>query len=143
VGEGGELNFLLEHGMHEGLEGGLGLLLRDAGLQAAEGVHPAVAALLEHVFRIADIYLRHHHDRNENFRGKTQLNTVKTFLRNADDGHFVIVDGQSFADDLGIAGEPRFPKAIVEYGVRVALGTTSSAGVRSRPMAGTIPSAEK
>ena len=54
--------------MHEGLKGGFGLLLRDAGLQAAEGVYPAIAALLQHVFRIADDNLRLHHDGNEDFR---------------------------------------------------------------------------
>ncbi len=108
--------------MHEGLESGLGLLLGEAGLQAAEGVHPAIAALLEHVFWIADDDLRLHHDRNEDFRGEAEFHAVKTCLGNADNGHLVIVESESLAYDLGIAGKARFPKVVIEDDVRMPAG---------------------
>src|SRR6266478_5199260 len=49
---------------------GLGLLLRDARLQPAKSIHPAVATGLQHVFRVPDDDLRLHHDGNEDFRGE-------------------------------------------------------------------------
>ena len=108
--------------MHEGLESGLGLVLRDAGLQAAEGVHPAIAALLQHVFGIEDDDLRLHHDGNEDFRREAEFHPVETCLGNADDGHFVIIQSESLTDDLGITGETRLPEVVIKNNERMTAG---------------------
>src|SRR2546430_14508133 len=71
----------LEHGVHEGLESSLGLLLGYARLQPPESIHPAIAALLQHIFRVTDDDLRLHHDGNEDFRRAPELHAVKTGLR--------------------------------------------------------------
>src|SRR5713226_8130227 len=120
--EGGLLHFHLKHGMHEGLERGLGLLLGDAGLQPAEGVHPSSAALLEHVFGIADDDLGLHHDRYEEFGRASELDAVETRLCNANDGHLVIVQQQILADDTGVAGKTSPPEVVTEDYVRMAAG---------------------
>src|SRR5260370_16839682 len=109
--------------MHEGLQRGFGLLLRNAGLHAAEGVHPAIAALRQHVYRIANVNLRLHHDGNEDFRGETQFDAVKASLGDADDGHFVIIDGQRFVHNLRIAPKTRLPKAVIENNEGMAAGS--------------------
>ncbi len=100
--------------MHEGLESGLGLLLRNARLQAAKGIHPAIAALFQHVFRVTDDNLRLHHDGNEDFRRASELYAVKTGLGDADNGHVVIIQIQRLADDLGIAGKTCLPIVVIE-----------------------------
>ncbi len=122
MSEGGLLHFHFQHGVHEGLEGGFGLLLRDARLETAEGVDPAIAALLQHVNWVAQDNLRLHHDGNKEVRRKTEFDAVKALLSNADNGHFVIVQIQSFADNLGIGGKTSFPKAVVENNIRMAAG---------------------
>jgi len=108
--------------VHDRLKARLGLLLGDAGFEAAEGVDPAVAARQEHVFRITDVYLRHHHDGNEDFRGEAEFDAVKTLLGDTYYGHLVIVDVQCFANDLGIAGETCFPKIVIENDIGMAAG---------------------
>src|SRR5260370_6564781 len=114
VTKGGLLHLLLEHGVHEGLESGLGLPLRDAGLQAAKGIHPASAALFEHVFRITDDNPWLHHDGDEEFGRASEFDAVKTRLCNADNGHLVIVQQQVLADDTGVAGKARAPEGVIE-----------------------------
>jgi len=96
------------------LQRGLGLLLRDAPLQTTEGVNPTSAARFEHVFGVPDDDLRLHHDGNENFRGEAQFDAVKARLRDADDGHFVVIEVQSSTDDLGITSETCLPKVVIE-----------------------------
>ena len=116
------LHFHLEHGVHEGLESGLGLLLGDARLQAAEGIHPAIAALFQHVFRVPDDDLRLHHDWNEDFRRAPELHAVKSGLCDTNNGHVVIIQIQRFTDDLRIGGKPRPPIVVVENHDGMAAG---------------------
>ena len=75
------LHFHFEHAVEKRLQRGLGLLLGDAGLEPAESIYPALAAVRQKTQAIGiGNYLGDHHDRNENLRGVAQLHTVETRL---------------------------------------------------------------
>jgi len=114
LAEGGLLHLHLEHGAHEGLQRGFGLLLRDSGFQAPEGIDPTLAAILEPVFR--DVHeLALHGYRKEDFGGVAEFDAFKSGLCDPDDGDVVIVDDDILADDGGIGAETRPPVVVAEH----------------------------
>jgi len=55
-----------------------------------------------------------------------KLHTVKALLRDADDGHLVIVDGQFLAENFRISGEARLPIVVIQHEVGMSAGRRSS-----------------
>lgn len=122
MGEGLFLDFHLEHGVHEGLESGFSLFAAYAGLQTAEGVDPSIAALREHVVRHAYKHRFCHHDRDKKVRRAARLHAVEAWPENTNNGHWIVIQNEGFAEDRGVAGEARSPIRIIQNNVGVAVG---------------------
>src|SRR5204863_6924024 len=88
------------------------LSLRDAGLQAAEYVHPAAAAIV-HVVPVRR-HLRLQHDRDAHACDGSDIETVESWLRDADDGERIVVDRETAAGDGGVAAEAIAPVVVAE-----------------------------
>ncbi len=121
VAEGGFLHFHFEHGMEIGLEGGFRLLDGDAGLEAAEGVDPTPAAVLEAVPERGHPFL--HHDGDPDLGNLAKLDAVEAGLGDADDGVAVAVEDDALADDGGVGGEAGFPEIKADHGDGVGVGS--------------------
>ena len=107
-------HFHLEHGMHERLERRFRFLKRHARLQAPEGIHPSIAAVLEH-FHWDNQRLFLHRDWDKDLRRESQFHAVKARLGDADNGHGVFVNGQGFSENARVAAEPLPPVIVTQH----------------------------
>src|ERR1039457_393792 len=82
--------FQVDNGVKDRLQGGLGLLPRHSGLEAAKDVNPPAPALVEIV--PAGGHLPLHHDWDADLRRGPGLHSIESFLADADDGELMIVD---------------------------------------------------
>ncbi len=107
---------LVEEGRERGLRPGHG----DAGLEPAEYLHPALAAVFERPLVRGKV--RRHHDRNVDLGGEHGLHPHKAARRHADDGQGMAVDEHRLAENSNIRAEAGLPVIVAEDGVRRPAG---------------------
>ncbi len=103
------------------LQAGFCLLHADAWFEPAVSVDPATAAILERI-EVQLVQRLFHHDGDADVGGVAGVGAFETGLADADDGKRVAVNDQLLTKNAGITCETRFPVAVAENGVGMAVG---------------------
>ncbi len=107
--------------MEERLQAGLRFFDGDARLEAAEGLRPTEAAVVEAAEPgVGARQIVVHRNGDADLRGEPRLDAVKAGLADADDGQWLAVHDDLLAQYIAVAAEARFPIAVTENGQRVA-----------------------
>ena len=96
---------------------GARLVDRDARLQAGKEVRPVGAAVLELV--PTGNHQAAHRDRHVDLRVGAQRGAFEAVGRDADDDHWLAVDGERLTDNVRARVEPRAPVVVAEHGDEV------------------------
>ena len=128
------LHFHFEHGVHERLQRALACAAVTPGFSRPNAFTQRVRRSVSISGVAAGISVRLHHDRHEDLRRVAQLHAIESLLRDADDGHVVLIHENFLPDHLrdrprnaSASSRSSAPRTDVRSGMR------SSSGVNVRP----------
>src|SRR5262249_52861082 len=113
---------------------GFGLLPADARLEASEDLQPLGAALVEVVPARRHELL--HRDGDQDLRPRAEIDAVESGLRDADDGHRIVIEADGLADELRVAAEAALPVVVGQDGDGIAARNARVVGAEEAPGGG-------